>query len=36
MDLLDLAAELVDIPSESHQETAIADFFERRLERIPT
>ena len=31
MDLLDLAAELVDIPSESHQENAIADFFERRL-----
>ena len=31
MDLLDLAAELVDIPSESHQEAALADFFEYRL-----
>lgn len=31
IDLLDLAAELVDIPSESHDETAIADHFERRL-----
>jgi succinyl-diaminopimelate desuccinylase len=31
IDLLDLAAELVDIPSESHEETALADLFERRL-----
>ena len=31
LDLLDLAAELVDIPSESHDETAIADHFEARL-----
>jgi succinyl-diaminopimelate desuccinylase len=31
IDLLDLAAELVDIPSESHHETAIADHFESRL-----
>ena len=31
IDLLDLAAELVDIPSESHHETALADLFEKRL-----
>jgi succinyl-diaminopimelate desuccinylase len=31
IDLLDLAAELVDIPSESHDETALADYFEKRL-----
>ena len=31
IDLLDLAAELVDIPSESHHETALADLFEQRL-----
>ena len=31
IDLLDLAAELVDIPSVSHDETAIADHFERQL-----
>ena len=30
-DLLDLAAELVDIPSESHEEGPLADLFERRL-----
>ncbi|MDG2112186.1 MAG: M20/M25/M40 family metallo-hydrolase, partial [Actinomycetota bacterium] len=31
IDSFDLAAELVDIPSESHHETAIADHFEARL-----
>ena len=31
IDLLDLAAELVDIPSESHEEGPLADLFERRL-----
>jgi len=31
IDLLDLAAELVDIPSESHEEAALADLFESRL-----
>jgi succinyl-diaminopimelate desuccinylase len=34
-DLLALAAELVAIPSESHHETAIADFVERELRVAP-
>ncbi len=35
IDLLDLAAELVDIPSESHDETALADYFEKCLRTAP-
>ena len=31
IDLLDLAAELVDVPSESHEEGPLADLFERRV-----
>src|SRR5438046_9887903 len=34
-DLLALAAELVAIPSESHHETAIADYVERELRAAP-
>ena len=34
-DLLELVAELVDIPSVSHAETALADFVERALQDVP-